>query len=696
MKAGETSLQKLMNGAIQFIVPLYQRTYSWSFKQCNQLWKDIINITHNKDSVVHFIGSVVYIDLGTPIGKPQQLLLIDGQQRLTTLSLLLCALARYIEKNKLEDKINPNKIKNYFLMNNEEKGEDKYKIILTEQDKDTFIKILEGTEITIQFPSEQMLRNYNLFKNIIEQSGEKIETIYEGINRLMLVSVALDKTQDNPQLIFESMNSTGKDLSQADLIRNYILMDLEPNIQDRLYKTYWRPMEHGFGQQGYTDYFDYFIRDFLTSQNSTGRICKIGEVYDAFKQYHKNGISNEELISEVYKYAQYYIRIHLEKEDDKELKKLWSELKQLDISVCYPFLIRVYDDYENQVITKDDFIKIIKATISYSVRRGICEIPTNSLNKTFATFYPKIKKENYLSSVLAEYVLKDSYRAFPTDDEFKLKFVSKEIYKLRIRNYILESLENYNHKEPISITGNGYTIEHILPQNPNLIEEWQNMLGENWKEVQKTYLHTIGNLTLTGYNSEMSDSAFDIKQTIEGGFKQSHLRLNDGLGDLEKWDESEIKKRASILADIAVNIWSYPVVTDEEIKEYLKSDMKEQKYTSIDHYAPMATEISNLYHEIDRKLLSLDVEVIKEYKKFYIAYKLDTNFVNIKPSKNELTVAFNIPYDVIVDEKGLCMNYTGIGNFASNEVLLKVDNDTDVNYIIELAKQALDYQLKVE
>lgn len=694
MKAGETSLQKLMNGAVQFIVPIYQRTYSWTFKQCNQLWKDIIQITINKEGMVHFIGSVVYIDLGTPIGKPQQLLLIDGQQRLTTLSLLLCALSRHIEKNKLEDKINPNKIKNYFLLNSEETGNDKYKILLTEQDKDTLVRILEGTEKTLQNPSEQMLKNFALFTDIIEQSGESIDTIYEGINRLMLVSVALDKTQDNPQLIFESMNSTGKDLSQADLIRNYILMDQKPEMQNKLYTTYWRPMEQGFGQQGYTDYFDLFIRDFLTSHNNSGRICKIGEVYDAFKKYHKSGITNEQLLSEVFTYAQYYIRIHLGKEPDKGLKLLWDEIRLLDVSVCYPFLMRVYNDYENNIITKDDFIAIIKVTISYVVRRVICEIPTNSLNKTFATFYPKINKENYVSSVLSEYLLKDSYRAFPTDDEFKAKFITKEIYKLRIRNYILENLENQNHKEPMSITGNGYSVEHIMPQNPHLCQEWQEMLGPNWKEIQKIYLHTIGNITLTGYNSEMSDKPFNVKQTIDGGFKKSHLRLNDFLVDISKWDEYEIRNRSEILAEQAVKIWAYPVVSQEDINAYAESQKKEQTYTSIDHYITMSTSIASIYKQLDRKLLSLDSDVVREYKKYYIAYKSDTNFVNIKPSKNELTVSFNIPFDKITDEKGLCMNYTGIGNFASNDVLLKVDENTNINYVIDLALQALNYQFE--
>lgn len=694
MKAGETTLEKLMNGAIQFIVPIYQRTYSWTAKQCIQLWKDIIQIAHSKEGMVHFIGSVVYIDLGTPIGRPQQLMLIDGQQRLTTISLLLCALSRYVERNKLENRANVDKIRYFFLLNRYETGNDKYKILLTEQDKDTFIRILEGTEKTLQNPSEQMLKNFALFTDIIEHSNEDVKAIYEGINRLILVSVGLDKTQDNPQLIFESMNSTGKDLSQADLIRNYILMNQTPEMQNKLYTVYWRPMEQGFGQQGYNDFFDAFVRDFLTSQNDSGKICKINEVYDAFKQYHaKSNMTNEKILAQVYTYSQYYIRIHLGKETDKDLTKLWEQIRLLNVSVCYPFLMRVYNDYENKIVKKEGFITIIKATISYVVRRVICEIPTNSLNKTFATFYQKIDKENYVSSVLAEYVLKDSYREFPTDDEFKSKFKTKEIYKLRIRNYILESLENQNNKEPISITGNGYTVEHIMPQNPNLSKQWQDMLGPDWKNIQRTYLHTIGNLTLTGYNSEMSDRSFYEKQNMDKGFKQSHLHLNDALGSLPKWDEDEIKKRAEVLANQAVKIWAYPAVSQEDIKIYMESVNKEPTYYSMEDYPNMSDSISAVYNELDKRLMNIDDSIVREYKKCYIAYKSDTNFVNIKPSKNELTISFNIPFEKIKDKKGLCMDYTGIGNFASNDVLLKVNESTDLNYVMHLAMQALDYQL---
>lgn len=693
MKAGETSLLKLTNSALQFVVPIYQRTYSWTTKHCNQLWNDILQMTLSKVDNVHFIGSVVYIDLGTPRGKPQQLLLIDGQQRLTTLSLLLCAMARHIDKHSLDVQISSSKIKNYFLFNNDEKGNDRYKMLLTEQDKETFIRILEGTEITLQNPSEKMLENFRHFQKKIVESEESVDTIYEGIDRLMLVSVSLDKTQDNPQLIFESMNSTGKDLSQADLIRNYILLGQPPHEQEKLYCTYWRPMEQGFGQQGYTDYFDWFMRDFLTSQNNSGRICKKDEVYDAFKVYRKDCVTNEKALIDVYTYAQYYIAIHLGKDKDAQLNALWAEIRILDVSVSYPFLMRVYNDYENAKIYKQDFITIIKATIGYIVRRVICEIPTNSLNKTFSTFYNKIKQDNYMNSILAEYVTKDSYRSFPTDQEIKEKMINKDIYHLRIKNYLLESLENQSHKEPISISGSGLTVEHIIPQNPELKKEWRDMLGDNWKEVQRRYLHTIGNLSVTGYNSELSDSPFHIKQTIKGGFKDSHLRLNKDLGDLSKWTEAEILNRTKILAEQVVSIWQYPIVTESEISAYTKKANSEPMYTTMEHYQNMSNEISAVYQELDRKILSLDAGIKKEFKQQYIAYKVDSNFVNVKVSKNELTVGLNMPYDDVFDPEDICRDTTNTGNFANNDILFKVTSNTKIGYVMDLVVQSLNYQI---
>lgn len=692
VKAVETSLQKLTNGALQFIVPIYQRTYSWTNKQCKQLWRDIITIAEKDVKKPHFIGSIVYIDMGMPVGKPQQLLLIDGQQRLTTLSLLLCALARYIKDNNLEDKLSANKIINYFLLNNEEKDNDRYKLLLTDQDRETLIYLLDNAEDKIEDPSIRILENFLFFQKLIEDYKD-ITKIFEGLNHLILVSVALDKEHDNPQLIFESMNSTGKDLSQADLIRNYILMGLESEEQTRLYKHYWRTMERRFGQQGYTDYFDWFIRDFLTTQNGSGRICKISEVYDVFKEYYKSEKSNEEILQELYAYSKYYTAMHLGKEDDKELKELWDQLKILDVSVSYPFLMRVYYDYENEVVNKQDFIAIIKATISYVLRRVICEVPTNSLNKTFATFYKKIKIENYLQSVLFEYVSKDSYRAFPKDDEVIEKLKTKDIYNLKIKNYILESLENHNHKEPISIVNKGLTVEHIMPQNSSLNESWKNMLGEHWQDIHRIYLHTIGNLTLTAYNSSLSDRPFEDKKKIPGGFIDSHLRLNNKISLLDKWNEEAILERTQDLAQQITKIWTYPSINKEYINKCLTNNEPEIIYRDLSHYSKMHPEIESIYDKLDRMIMGLDSGINKEFKKVYIAYKVDTNFVDIEPFSDHFKLWLNMPFHEIEDGKGICVDVTKINHHGNGDVCVKVSRDSDLAYVLSLIEQALLFQL---
>ncbi len=327
------------------------------------------------------------------------------------------------------------------------------------------------------------------------------------------------------------------------------------------------------------------------------------------------------------------------------------------------------------------------------MRRVICEIPTNSLNKTFATFYKKIKPEKYVQSILAEYVTKDSYRVFPTDEEIKEKLLSKNVYHLKIKNYILEMLENQGHKEPITITGYGLTVEHIMPQNPNLRKEWKNMLGENWEETQRTYLHVLGNLTLTAYNRELSDRSFEEKKTMKGGFRDSHLILNHDLCDLEIWNEKTIKERTKKLADQITHIWSYPKVNEHEISEYLEKEKSDIIYTNMEHYQNMSKETETIYEQLERKLLTLDPGIRKEYKKYYVAYKVDTNFVDIAPYTNHLKVWLNMPYQEIEDQKNICRDVSAVGHHGNGDIEIKIDSIEDVDYIIELASQALDYQL---
>lgn len=566
LQAGETTLNKLLNTSRQFIVPIFQRNYSWQKSQYEQLWFDILRASKFKEKQNHFIGSIVYIDMGTPAGRPQQLLLIDGQQRLTTISILLCAIKDYVQKFNLETKlINLAKIKNQFLYNSDEIDEDKYKLLLNVQDKETYIKLIDNTIFTVNKPATNIIKCYEFFyeriEDFIKEYGQ-IDEIYAGIFKLSLVSISLDKDSDNPQMIFESMNSTGKDLSQTDLLRNYLLMDLTPEKQTRLYKTYWKPMEELFGEDIYkndVNKFDYFIRDFLTLKSDTGYICKINNVYENFKRYYlDNNCEKFAVLKDLFTYAKYYACIDLLQENDDELKLYWQEFKKLDSHVVYPFLLKLCDDYSRQILIKEDFKKILQVVISYLWRRAICEIPTNSLSKTFATLYQAVDKEDYVNSIIKAFVFKSSYKRFPSDYEVREKLQIKDIYHFRLRKYLLEALENYYHKEPIDLNTANYTIEHIMPQNIEHNLSWQQMLGEDWQEVHSLYLHTLGNLTITGYNAEMSNKSFGEKVNGESGFKHSHLKLNESIAQCDVWNKKAIQRRTNILTDIILKIWKYP------------------------------------------------------------------------------------------------------------------------------------------
>ena len=509
MKAEEINFLKFLNSPKQFVIPIYQRAYSWKLKECEQLLKDIL-IAGKDDSISgHFMGSVVYVEKGLyQVSALPKLLVIDGQQRLTTLTLLLTVLCNFLKENKGNVKLDYNKLSDYYLFNPHGEGNEKFKLSLTRHDKSTLFKILGNLDITKE-DSNKVLENYDFFKKKI--TLENVETIYKGIEKLIIVDISLDREKDNPQLIFESLNSTGLELSQADLIRNYILMDLESSKQERIYNDYWHQIEKNFGQLESNSLFDNYIRDYLTIK--LGRIPTKNEVYNEFKNYASDKSNIESIVADVYELSKYYIKFALGKEEDFNLGNIFKDINDLKVDVSYPFILQVYKDYAEDKISKDAFIQILKAIESYVFRRAICGIQTNSLNKTFSTLYKKIDPENYLESFLATMILQDSYRRFPNDTEFIRELLNKDVYHFRNKNYLLRRIENDDRKEYVNV--DYYTIEHIMPQNPNPSKEWKNDLGDNWKEIQKTYLHTIGNLTLTGYNSEYQDRPFKEKRDFE-------------------------------------------------------------------------------------------------------------------------------------------------------------------------------------
>lgn len=577
MDAKATTLLKFFeeNQNNQFVIPIYQRLYSWEKEQCEQLWDDIIKIGGNDKMNGHFIGSILYVRDDNTHSSP--LLIIDGQQRLTTITLLFIAL-----RNHSSDEVKRKEIESY-LINSDKDGDKKFRLILSESDKDTLLFLIDKNKRKPSEPSLKIVENFELFEEWIRKNTDKLETIFKGLEKLMIVWIALNKEKDDPQLIFESMNSKGIELTQADLIRNYIIMETEVKKQEDFYNQYWRAMEENFKQSEKQskkeDLFNKFVRHYLTIK--TREIPNINKVYEAFKDYQqKEGIGIEALLQDLQKYCGYFCQIAFKKEADKNLNKALNLLVDLEMDVIYPLLLELYGDYKDGVLSKQDFIPIIYLTESYICRRAVCGIPSNGFNKFFPSFTKKIDKKQYLKSVEEHFGSLTGNQKFPNDFEFKDSFITIDFYHFQKREYFLERLENFERKERVYT--HEYTTEHIMPQTLDL--EWERDLGENFQAIHDKYLHTIGNLTLTGYNEKYSNNSFQEKRDMEKGFKQSPLKLNQSLRDLEVFGEEQIKKRANDLADWALKIWTYPKLDAETLEKYKQKGKREKKAYDLSSY----------------------------------------------------------------------------------------------------------------
>ncbi|MGN8412520.1 GmrSD restriction endonuclease domain-containing protein [Helicobacter pylori] len=685
MKAREATLLEFFEQTQtnQFVIPIYQRLYSWKKEQCKQLWDDIIKIGGNDKINGHFIGSILYVRDGiTHSNNP--LLIIDGQQRLTTITLLFIAL-----RNRSSDEVKRKEIENRYLINNDKDGDKKFRLILPESDKDTLLSLIDENKRKPSEPSVKIVENFKLFEKWISENTGKLETIFKGLEKLMIVWIALDKGKDDPQLIFESMNSKGIELTQTDLIRNYIVMETEIEKQEDFYNGYWRAMEEDFKQN--KTLFDRFVRHYLTIK--TGKIPNIKKVYEDFKDYQqKEGIEIEDLLKDLQKYCGYFCQIAFKKEANKDLNKALSFLVDLEMDVIYPLLLELYSDYSDGVLSKQDFIPIIALTESYLCRRAVCGLGTNSLNKVFASFTKKINKDQYLESIKAHFLsLEKTTGKFPKDFEFKDSFITKELYgrnktKKKKTRYFLERLEKFDTEEPVNTQE--CTIEHIMPQTLNL--EWERDLGENFQAIHEKYLHTIGNLTLTGYNKEYSNKSFQEKRDMEKGFKQSPLKLNQSLKDLKPFDEKEIEKRANDLADWALKIWTYPILEAETLEKY--KPKKEKKTYDLSSYK-FSSHSRELFDILRKEIKALDERITEKFNQEYISYMFDKNFVDIVPLKNGLKLYLNMPFNELQDEKNLARDMTNKGHLGNGDIEVKLETKENIPYCLGLIKQALEKQM---
>ncbi len=556
MKASERKITKLFSESdTVFSIPVYQRDYNWQEKQCQRLFKDILQTGKNEKVSSYFLGSIVYIHDGIYGVGEKEFHVIDGQQRMTTLTLLFLAIYFKLKGTILAK--DADKIYNQYVVNPYSEKEIKLKLLPPEENLYILNKISHNKFNELEaFQDRNMLKNYLFFEKELESlSFDDMKYLSNGIEKLIYIDIALEKGKDDPQKIFESLNSTGLDLSQGDLIRNYILMDLERGEQNRIYKEIWIPIENNCkvsdGSE-ITSYVSDFIRDYLTLK--TEKISSKPKVFETFKAYYEK--ENNEKLEDMKKYSEaysYIIKPSLEK--DKDIQRELDYLKSLDKTVINTFLIGILKDYKDNILEKDELVNILILLQSYLWRRYITEKPTNALNKIFQGMYGKISRSgNYYENLVDVLMAED----FPTDEELESALKLKNVYKDKEKlNYVFKKLENYNHNELIDFDNEKITIEHIFPQKPN--KAWKENYSDNELEQMISFKDTISNLTLTGSNSNLSNKAFHEKRDDEvHGYRNSKLYMNKYLGRLEEWNLLSMEARFESLYDDITKIWKRP------------------------------------------------------------------------------------------------------------------------------------------
>lgn len=575
MTGGERKLVAVMEGADKrFVIPVYQRSYDWRKEQCKQLYDDLVMVIKNQKPS-HFFGSIVASNKEK--GSINEQCIIDGQQRLTTVSLLMLAMCDLMKEGKLVPK-NPSlteKIYESYLIDKYNVGESSIKLRPVKADRDAYQRLFSEDEERIA--ESNVTVNYDYFYQRIQRQEIGIDELFEAIKRLEIIFISLHR-DDDPQRIFESLNATGLALSEGDKIRNFILMGLDSEKQNEYYEKYWNKIELCTGND-----VGAFVRNYLSVKQQIIPVEK--RVYAEFKEYvnAQESLETEALLRDLLDYARLYERLTKGKTEDRQLNACIYRLNRLESTVTRPFLLEVLRmmKSDDSPLSIDEARQIFLITEHYLVRRIFCDLPTNALNKIFLTLHRDIVKydgsaANYLEKFKYALLSKTGNGRFPSDDEFAEAVGTRDVFLMNPKNktYILERVENYGIDEDKDIyrhlEDGTYSIEHVMPQTPT--NQWAEALGDDWEEIHKIWLHRLANLTLTAYNSEYRNRSFAMKRDMEKGFRQSGLRMNAWIAQQEKWTLDELEARSEMLAERAVHsIWPLPETDYKPAEKQLES-----------------------------------------------------------------------------------------------------------------------------
>jgi len=699
MKAEDVKLTELLDGPKQFIVPVFQRDYSWGTKHCLQLWKDILRVGSDQTAKAHFVGSVVYIAAEDTSATITRWMLIDGQQRLTTLTLLLAAVRNRMPTEDPEDHGDSDdddvptrsELEDYYLSNRHGKGDRRFKLCLRRTDQDSLSAVLVGKDLSAG-ASERIRENLAFFTE--QLASVDLEVVVRGIMKLVAVDVRLTRGQDDPQMIFESLNSTGLDLTQADLIRNFVLMREDEEQQTRLYQDYWQPIETAFGARYRTD-FDRFVRDYLMLEMKPGKQFKADEVYQHFRTYFHAAAANRsvaDILATLMRFGGYYAAFGLGQEENTALRLAMGRLRSL-VEVASPAVMRLYDIYERaRTLTLDEFVTALELLESYVFRRSVCGMQTRSLGQIFSSMSYRIKEDQPLVSLKVALYRMGKKRRFPTDPEFREALETRDIFDMRHCHYLLDRLEN-DSKEKIDTSR--FTIEHIMPQNVDLRPEWQAMLGAEWKAVQEVWLHRLGNITLTGYNSLYSDRPFGDKKTVKDGFADSPLRLNRFVREQQTWTPVEMERRGKDLAARAVGIWP---ALDVDVEAIRFAELEERKALAAKYKVDdleFDTESKAVFHILRPQILALGDDVVELCGPKSVTYRVYDFFVEVIPRKRRLSLVLNLDFEECDDPTGRASDATEFAfivnaSESGGGVLFNLDNASHVAPALHVIRQAYE------
>ena len=623
MKGSEAKMTGFMEGADKrYVTPVYQRKYDWKYENCRQLYDDLKKIViDDRDS--HFFGSIV--SAVVPNGSKIEYHIIDGQQRLTTITLLLLAIRNLISQGKVktdEEKLDE-QISQRFLISPWASEDDRIKLRPIKSDKEALIKLFGDKEDYDL--SSNLTINYQFFYDMVMKEEVSVADLYAAIGKLEIISITLDQG-DNAQLIFESLNSTGLALTEGDKIRNYVLMGLPAQHQTKYYDTYWAKIEKCTAND-----VSGFVRDYLSIKQQV--TPTVSNVYRAFKNYAESvSLPIDTLLTDLLRYARFFEKLLTCKSGLKEQKldDCLYRLMRLEIVVTRPFLMEVLRLHQDGKLTTDDVLRIFLITENYLFRRNICEVPTNALNKIFLNLNKEIIRydntaDDYVSKFIYALLSKKESGRFPDDDEFGLALTEKQVYQMRgkYKAYLFERFENYGTIETKDVythlDNNIYTIEHIMPQH--LTPAWNESLGVNAAEIHAPWLHRLANLTLTGYNPNLSNNTFVEKRDAkEGGYKASGLKMNQKIATKQTWGLDELKERNDEMLELAMEIWACPTTNfvpsekefdsctlDDENFDLTGRDIAKYSYLTTEQpvtsWTDMFEHIVKFLHQKDKSVL---------------------------------------------------------------------------------------------